>query len=89
MTQAIDTVTLTLDRAVALVLFDFLARTTDEMDGEPLGAALENPAELPALWSLLSELEETLTEPFADDYGQRVAAARRAVRARYGTAGVP
>jgi hypothetical protein len=84
--QGIETVTLTLDRSVALVLFDFLARTTDEEDGEPLREALDDAAELPALWSLLTELEETLTEPFAADYGQRIAQARKDVRARLGAA---
>jgi hypothetical protein len=72
----IDTITLTLDRAVALVLFDFLARTTDELDGEPLRA----------LWSLLAELEESLTEPFAADYAKLLAKARSDVRKRYGGA---
>jgi hypothetical protein len=85
---AIDTITLTLDRAVALVLFDFLARTTDEMDGEPLRDGLDDPAELPALWSLLAELEESLTEPFAADYAKRLAQARSDVRKRYGSATV-
>jgi hypothetical protein len=84
--QGIETVTLTLDRSVALVLFDFLARTTDEEDGEPLREALSDPSELPALWSLLADLEETLAEPFAADYAKRLAQARKDVRDRYGDA---
>ncbi len=86
MAQGIETVTLTLDRSVALVLFDFLARTADEEDGEPLREALGDPSELPALWSLLADLEETLAEPFADDYAKRLAQARKDVRKRYGDA---
>ncbi len=84
MPKAYDTVTLTLDRSVALVLFDFLSRTADEDEGERLADALESKAELPALWSLLEELEEVLTEPFADDYRARVDAARAAVIERMG-----
>jgi hypothetical protein len=76
-----------LDRSVALVLFDFLARTTDEEDGEPLREALAHPAELPALWATLATLEEVLVEPFAADYGKKVRAARNNVTARLGKAG--
>jgi hypothetical protein len=84
--QGIETVTLTLDRSVALVLFDFLARTADEEDGEPLREALSDPSELPALWSLLADLEAALSEPFAADYAKRLAQARKDVRKRYGDA---
>ena len=62
---ASDEITVTLDRSVALVLFDFLSRTTDEEDGEPLTDALQHKAELPALWATLAALESVLTEPFA------------------------
>jgi hypothetical protein len=79
-----DTVTLTLDRSVALVIFDFLSRTADEDEGELLADAFESKAELPALWSLLAELEEVLTEPFADDYRSLVDAARADVSKRFG-----
>jgi len=75
-----------LDRAVALVLFDFLSRTTDEEDGEPLAEALQHKAELPALWATLAALEEVLTEPFAPDYSARVKAARTAVVKKLGAA---
>jgi hypothetical protein len=81
-----DTTTLVLDRAVALVLFDFLSRTTDEEDGEPLMGAIENEAELPALWSLLATLEDSLSEPFADDYQARLRQARSSVIERFGHA---
>jgi hypothetical protein len=71
-----DTVSLTLDHDVALVLFDFLARTADEEEGEPLQDALLHKAELAALLELLAGLEETLEEPFAADYTRLVDAAR-------------
>jgi hypothetical protein len=79
-------VTIMLDRSVALVLFDFLSRTTDEEDGEPLNEALQHKAELPALWATLSALEDVLTEPLAADYGARVKAARADVVAKLGGA---
>ncbi|MEN3378213.1 MAG: hypothetical protein V7604_3568 [Hyphomicrobiales bacterium] len=81
-----DGVTIMLDRSVALVLFDFLSRTTDEEDGEPLNEALQHKAELPALWATLSALEDVLTEPLAVDYGARVKAARADVVAKLGGA---
>ena len=81
-----DGVTIMLDRSAALVLFDFLSRTTDEEDGEPLNEALQHKAELPALWATLSALEDVLTEPLAVDYGARVKAARADVVARLGGA---
>jgi len=78
--------TIKLDRSVALVLFDFLSRTTDEEDGEPLNEALQHKAELPALWATLAALEEVLTEPFAADYSARVKAARAEVIKKLGGA---
>jgi len=79
-------ITVTLDHAVALVLFDFLSRTADEEDGTPLADALQHKAELPALWATLAALEERLTEPFAADYSARLKAARAQVIARLGGA---
>ena len=79
-------VTIALERSVALVLFDFLSRTTDEEEGEPLNEALQHKAELPALWATLSALEDVLTEPLAVDYGARVKAARADVVAKLGGA---
>jgi len=83
---ASNDITVSLDRAVALVLFDFLSRTEDEEGGEPLNDALQHKAELPALWATLSALEEVLTEPMAADYGARVKAARADVIAKLGGA---
>ncbi len=84
--ETTDETSIMLDRAVALVLFDFLSRTTDEEDGEPLREALQHPAELPALWATLTALESALAEPFAPDYGALLEAARANVVARLGTA---
>jgi hypothetical protein len=82
----VQEVKVTLDRSVALVLFDFLARTADEDDGEALAEALQHKAELPALWATLAALENVLPEPFAADYGKQVKAARAAVIAKLGGA---
>jgi hypothetical protein len=81
-----EEIAVTLDRSVALVLFDFLSRTTDEEGGAPLADALQHKAELPALWATLAALEEALTEPFAADYSARVKAARAQVIATLGGA---
>ena len=82
----VQEVQVTLDRSVALVLFEFLARTADEEDGELLAEALQHKAELPALWATLAALESVLPEPFAADYGAQVKAARAAVIAKLGGA---
>ena len=79
-----DEIAVTLDRSVALVLFDFLARATDEEEGEFLADALLHKAELPALWAMLAALESVLAEPFAADYGARIRAARVAVVQKLG-----
>ena len=84
--MAASDVVVTLDRSVALVLFDFLSRTADEEAGEPLNEALQHKAELPALWATLAALEDVLTEPMASDYGARVKAARADVIAKLGGA---
>ena len=76
-----DTVSLTLHRDVALVLFDFLARTADEEGGDPLQEAILHKAELTALLDLLAGLEETLEEPFASDYTRLVDQARDRIAA--------
>ena len=84
--MAADDITVTLDRSVALVLFDFLSRTADEEGGAPLGEALQHKAELPALWATLAALEDVLTEPMAPDYRARVTSARANVIAVRGGA---
>jgi len=77
-------IALSLDRAVVLTLFEFLSRVLDECDGEPIDAAIDHNAELPALWALFAALEEQLDEPFAADYRVRLKAARDAVVKRLG-----
>jgi hypothetical protein len=81
-----DQIAVTLDRSVALVLFDFLSRTADEEEGTPLNEALQHKAELPALWATLAALEEVLAEPMAADYGAKVKAARADIVKRLGGA---
>ena len=83
---ALDHVAITLDRSIALVLFDFLSRTADEEEGAPLNDALQHKAELPALWATLTALEEVLTEPMAADYNKHVKAARADVISKLGGA---
>jgi hypothetical protein len=83
---ALDHVAITLDRSIALVLFDFLSRTADEEEGAPLNDALQHKAELPALWATLAALEEVLSEPMAADYNKHVKAARADVIAKLGGA---
>ncbi len=84
MTQAADRIRLDLDRSVALVVFEFLARTSDELDGAPLHDAIEHPAELPALWALVNALEDVLPEPFQRDYTRQVERARQWVMTNLG-----
>lgn len=84
MSSGDEPIALELDRALALVLFEFLARVADEQDGEPLAAALAHDAELPALWALLAHLEDHLDETFADDYRDKINQAREAVLLHFG-----
>jgi hypothetical protein len=71
-----DHITVQLTRDQALVLFDWLARTTSS--GMP--APLVDQAEQRALWDLESVLESLLSEPSQADYVQRIATARDRVR---------
>ncbi|MBS7539793.1 hypothetical protein [Ancylobacter lacus] len=81
-----EEITLTLDRSVALVLFEFLSRTVDDEDGDALLDFIEDEAEIPALWVMMAALESVLTEPLAPDYERKVLAARQAVTQRFGSA---
>jgi hypothetical protein len=70
-----QTVNIQLTRAEALVLFEWLARTTDA------GAVpVDDPAEELVLWRIEGQLESTLAEPFAPNYKAVVEAAREEVR---------
>lgn len=71
-----DHVSVGLKRDLALVLFDWLARTSAA--GRP--ADFDDQAEQRALWDLQSVLESALPETLAGDYHERIAAARDRVR---------
>jgi hypothetical protein len=71
-----DHVSVELKRDLALVLFDWLARTSAA--GQPV--AFGDQAEQRALWDLESALESALPETLGGDYRKRIAAARDRVR---------
>lgn len=68
-------VTLELTNEEALVLFDWLARSTG---GKP--AAFVDQAEQRVLWDIESMLESVLVAPISPDYNSQLAAARETVR---------
>jgi hypothetical protein len=69
-----EPVTITLNKAQALVLFELLA---DFRDGSVL--PIRNEAERAALWAVENCLEKTLAEPFRSDYGRILDEARKKV----------
>jgi hypothetical protein len=69
-------VTLDLSSDEALVLFDWLGRTSDA--GEPVPFA--DQAEQRVLWDMECMLESVLVEPFLGEYGYLLESARSAVR---------
>ena len=69
-------VSVSLDRELALVLFDWLARTS--VAGWPV--SFDDQAEQRALWDLESALESLLPEVLQDHYPERVDRARAQVR---------
>ena len=71
-----QSVTVTLTGDEALVLFDWLARTSEA--GEPV--PFVDQAEQRVLWDLECTLESVLVQPFADHYAALLDAARDAVR---------
>lgn len=79
-----DTASVVLDRDVALVLFEFLARVVDEEEGEPLAEALADDSELHALVSLFADLEDALTEPADENYLRLLQEARARVLKKFG-----
>lgn len=79
MTEAApSTVTLTLDRAVAVVLLDILGRV-DEPGAESTLQPLDHASERAALWVLRSALEGAVGEDVVADYEAAVDAAHTAV----------
>ncbi|MCT7372633.1 hypothetical protein A7R75_26885 [Mycolicibacterium llatzerense] len=69
-------VTLELTADEALVLFEWLARTSQAHAPLPF----DDPAEQQVLWNLEAALERILVEPFRSDYRTLLHLARRAVR---------
>ncbi|GAB2647657.1 hypothetical protein GCM10009743_23890 [Kribbella swartbergensis] len=74
--MAADEISVDLSRDQALVLFDWLARTSEA--GEPVGFV--DQAEQRALWDLEACLEALLPEVLAADYQVRLRLARDKVR---------
>jgi hypothetical protein len=70
-----ETATITMTRAEALVLFEFLSRFDQD---EQLD--IRDKAEELVLWHVHAAFERILVEPFATDYTQRLEVARDAVR---------
>jgi hypothetical protein len=68
-------ISLALTRDAALVLFEWVVRTSQE--GR---VRFDDQAEQRVLWDLTAKLESALVEPFARDYTALVAAARNRIR---------
>lgn len=68
----LESMSLTLDKIEALVLFDMLSREIDDRKGKQLRAAIRRDGELWALNGLLCVLEKELIAPFQGDYKQQV-----------------
>ena len=68
-------VTLSLSRSQALVLFDFLSRFSEDQRLE-----IRDQAEQRVLWDMQADLESSLSELLAQDYTQHLEAARDEVR---------
>lgn len=72
--MADEDVIIRLTRAESLVLFEWLSRPESGK-----GSSFRDPAEEKVLWTIEGQLESTLQEPFAPNYEELVAAARRIV----------
>ena len=70
-----EKVSITLSRAEALVLFEFLSRF-----GEQQQLDIRDQAEQRVLWDILADLESALPEPLAHDYDQQLKRARESIR---------
>lgn len=73
-----ETNSLTISRAEAIVLFEFLSRFTND---DSLG--IEASAEEKILWQLHGQLEKSLVEPFSDKWNEILESARKTVDASY------
>jgi hypothetical protein len=63
---------ITLTRAQAVVLFEWLSRMSESVQ-------VEHPSEERVLWAIEGQLEKLLTEPFDPNYKELLEAARREV----------
>ncbi|QTL04831.1 hypothetical protein J5J86_05800 [Aquabacter sp. L1I39] len=75
-------VALVLDKPVAVVLLDLLARIMDEGGAEQLRDVLEHPADMSAVWTLKTALGSAVGVPMAQDYDALVDEARTLVVSR-------
>ncbi len=75
-----DSVTLTIGKAEALVLFDLLADFRDQTH-----LPIRDHAQRATLWFLECCLEKELAEPFSPAYDLVLEEARQAVIAKWGT----
>ena len=73
--MADDDVIIRLTRAESLVLLEWLSRSGS------IKGSFEDPSEEKVLWTIEGQLESALQEPFAPNYKELVAAARRIVAA--------
>lgn len=67
-------ITVALTRKEALVLFEWLARIDSKG-----GSLFDHPSEEKVLWNIEGQLESVLTEPFAENYKELLADARKSV----------
>jgi hypothetical protein len=80
-----DSLSITIGKAEALVLFDLLWGFRDQPD-----LPIRNDAERATLWFLQASLEKALAEPFSEDYNQLLHEARRTVVEKWGSVpGIP
>ena len=75
-----DSLSITIGKAEAVVLFDLLADFRDQPH-----LSIRNGAERVVLWMLEACLEKELAEPFRTDYASILDESRRAVLARWGS----
>jgi hypothetical protein len=73
-----DEIQLRMSGAEALVLFEWVHRHEDE--NVRLEHLVNDPAELAVLREISGSLERLLAEPFAEDYAERLEAARATLR---------
>jgi hypothetical protein len=73
-----ESVTITLNRAEAIVLFEMVSG-----QGRQQEIKIRDKAERGTLWSIECALERELTEPLQDDYLLKLEDARRRVTARH------